>query len=168
MGNESRSSASITLELAPPLPQRPNPQGHKCSLVNSTGSRHSFCDHRFRLWPHQCHWLNLALATRYQTCTTEINGEKCLKTFKGYERFKRHYQTVHIGQARRAKLSCSHEGCHRVGDKGFTRKDNLTDHMRKVHGTNIAKNRVRFMGRTRDGIPIIQTQTEEVEAMDEE
>lgn len=41
-------------------------------------------------------------------------------------------------------LSCPFAGCKRVGDKGFSRQDNLTQHRRRVHKEGIQMNPVRF------------------------
>lgn len=43
-------------------------------------------------------------------------------------------------------LDCPVSGCERVGENGFKRKDNLTQHRRNVHGNDIAKNPIRFGG----------------------
>ncbi|KAI5838470.1 hypothetical protein DFP73DRAFT_264649 [Morchella snyderi] len=116
-----------------------------------------------RLWPHECR--SSSRRRCEAICTSEINGAKCLKTFKNSAGFKRHHDTVHIGK----KLNCTHVGCDRIGDNGFTRRDNLNDHMRSVHGMTIEKSRVRFGGRTQDGTPVVvETAVEEFEGMDEE
>lgn len=116
-----------------------------------------------RLWPHECVSLDASRRRCGAVCTSEISGVKCLRTFKTFAGLKRHYDSVHIGK----KLNCTHVGCDRAGDNGFTRRDNLNDHMRNVHGMTIAKSRVRFGGRTQDGTPIVvETMAEEFEGMD--
>ncbi|KAH0614323.1 uncharacterized protein H6S33_006209 [Morchella sextelata] len=139
--------------------------------VNNRGDRLFFkcslnaCEKKFQRWPHEC----IPDASRRQckaTCTTEINGKECLRVFKNITEFKRHFDSVHIG----TKFDCTEAGCHRVGDYGFTRRDNLIDHMRAVHRMTITKSWVRFGGRTQDGTPVVvETTTEEIEeGMDEE
>ncbi|RPB08400.1 hypothetical protein P167DRAFT_356932 [Morchella conica CCBAS932] len=70
---------------------------------------------------------------------------ECKATFKKARQFDRHYRTVHI-RAIDQKLDCTIEGCRRTGEEGFSRKDNLIQHMRSVHGEQIPKNQIRFSG----------------------
>ncbi|KAH8144900.1 uncharacterized protein LAJ45_11106 [Morchella importuna] len=156
-----------TLPISLPQPNAPsevNDRGYhplrKCAL--------NACGGRFRLWPHQC----MPDASRRQcgaACTTEINSEKCLKIFKDPREFRRHFNSVHIGKTNRTKFNCTEPDCKRVGDNGFARKDNLTQHLRNSHGVEIPKQQVRMNGRNQDGTPVVQTtRIEEVEGMDEE
>ena len=40
---------------------------------------------------------------------------------------------------RQELFNCPYEGCERVGEKGFKRKDNRVQHLRGVHGDHIKK-----------------------------
>ncbi|KAF8253470.1 hypothetical protein K440DRAFT_657406 [Wilcoxina mikolae CBS 423.85] len=53
----------------------------------------------------------------------------------------RHMQDMHrdISENPPALLDCPDYGCDRKGRKGFKRKDNLTQHLRNVHGLDIPK-----------------------------
>ncbi|PWW75951.1 hypothetical protein C7212DRAFT_363796 [Tuber magnatum] len=67
----------------------------------------------------------------------------CGKTFGRTAELKRHMNSVHRDQVADEKLQelfdCIHEGCGRVGELGFKRKDNLVQHLRGVHGDHIGK-----------------------------
>lgn len=52
-----------------------------------------------------------------------------------------HFQA---GAWKKKLLNCPVPNCHRVGDRGFKRKDNLLQHRRLLHGEDIPKVRVRF------------------------
>lgn len=100
-------------------------------------------------WPHKCSWKTVRNKTDTATIRTKVidcGFPKCSATFKYVKAFDRHYRTVHIRAAKNLKLDCTVEGCHRVGEEGFTRKDNLTQHLRSVHGEVIPKNPMRFNG----------------------
>lgn len=52
------------------------------------------------------------------------------------------------------KLDCPFHNCQRAGANGFTRKDNLVQHRRNVHGEDIPRARGRLPGRgTTRGLP---------------
>lgn len=79
--------------------------------------------------------------------TITCGAEKCSMSFKKARGFDRHYRTVHIRAAGRTKLDCTFEGCDRVGEfGGFSRRDNLIQHLRSVHHEAIPKSRFRFSG----------------------
>lgn len=85
--------------------------------------------------PHQCsgRGANFIIACR---------GSNCSSTFRTRNNFSRHCDTVH--QRVRGLLSCPVDGCKRVGDRGFKRKDNVLQHMRSVHKRDFPKVKVRF------------------------
>lgn len=62
--------------------------------------------------------------------------------------FRRHYKT-HLPASQSPKLDCTFEGCDRVGQEGFSRKDNLIQHLRRVHHQDIPKTWRRRENRTR-------------------
>ncbi|CUS12117.1 unnamed protein product [Tuber aestivum] len=68
---------------------------------------------------------------------------RCEKIFGRSAELKRHMASVHRDQVPKEKrpvlLDCPHEGCGRVGENGFKRKDNLVQHLRGVHGDIIEK-----------------------------
>ncbi|KAH0614324.1 uncharacterized protein H6S33_006210 [Morchella sextelata] len=102
--------------------------------------------------PHKCsqpYTINPSGRRIYKT-QIECAFPECKAIFKKARQFDRHYRTVHI-RAADQKLDCTIEGCRRTGEEGFSRKDNLIQHMRSVHGEEIPKNLVRFNG-TRAGI----------------
>ncbi|RPB01304.1 hypothetical protein L873DRAFT_1788374 [Choiromyces venosus 120613-1] len=71
----------------------------------------------------------------------------CVKSFGRSAELNRHMISVHrdyIATEKRGQLlSCTHEGCQRVGENGFKRKDNLVQHLRGVHGDVIVKKQSR-------------------------
>lgn len=106
----------------------------------------------YQSWPHKCK----IKGCRYEdgtpkTTTITCEFDKCSAVFKNIGEFNRHYRCVHIKAAKHSKLDCTFEGCYRVGEEGFTRKDNLIQHLRNVHGEVITKNPVRFNGRLPNG-----------------
>lgn len=68
--------------------------------------------------------------------------DECLFTAKTKTGFKRHYDPEHL----RKKVDCTFAGCPRVGKDGFTRRDNMTAHLRETHNESIPKETVRFDG----------------------
>ncbi|KAI5838471.1 hypothetical protein DFP73DRAFT_264711 [Morchella snyderi] len=80
----------------------------------------------------------------------ECGFPKCQAVFRNARGFYRHYRTVHI-RATDQKIDCTIDGCRRTGEEGFTRKDNLIQHMRSVHGEEIPKNPIRFHGLIQHG-----------------
>jgi hypothetical protein len=100
-----------------------------------------------RSLPHKCskaYTINPSGRMIYKK-QIECAFPECKAIFKKARQFDRHYRTVHI-RAADQKLDCTIEGCRRTGEEGFSRKDNLIQHMRSVHGEEIPKNLVRFNG----------------------
>lgn len=100
-----------------------------------------------RSWSHKCsrpYTINPSGKKIFKK-QIECTFPECKAIFKKARQFDRHYRTVHI-RAADQKLDCTIEGCRRTGEEGFSRKDNLIQHMRSVHGEKIPKNPVRFNG----------------------
>lgn len=78
-----------------------------------------------------------------------LGTKNCQSTFRNRNDFTRHYNTLHYCKPGAKRLiDCPVPGCQRVGENGFTRRDNLLQHRRGLHGEDIPKSRVRF-GRKR-------------------
>ena len=65
-------------------------------------------------------------ACEFADCMSK-NGKK--KMFKRREHVKRHIDTVHL---KKKQFRCWVPGC----NSSFTRNDNLTTHLKKIHGKN--------------------------------
>ncbi|KAK4540405.1 hypothetical protein LTR36_009262 [Oleoguttula mirabilis] len=68
----------------------------------------------------------------YPQCASAGTG------FARYADLQRHVAIVH-GRQNLQLVDCSHPGCHRRGEYGFTRKDKMVDHLRDVHKSDIPK-----------------------------
>ncbi|PUU72685.1 hypothetical protein B9Z19DRAFT_1096784 [Tuber borchii] len=73
----------------------------------------------------------------------QCTENNCGKRFGRSAELKRHKSSVHrkeiAAEERQELFECPHEGCERVGENGFKRKDNLVQHLRGVHGDQIGK-----------------------------
>lgn len=91
---------------------------------------------------HQCRSLGISRAGSRYTDTVfqdvQCKFGECTAKFKSSATFRRHYKT-HLPASQRHMLDCTFEGCDRVGREGFSRKDNLTQHLRRVHHQDIPK-----------------------------
>ncbi|KAF2008063.1 hypothetical protein P154DRAFT_15071 [Amniculicola lignicola CBS 123094] len=75
--------------------------------------------------------------SRTRTWQCEIAGCSSTANFTRLADLQRHQSTVHgIGTP---EFPCTQPRCSRVGDKGFTRKDHLVEHLRNFHHLNIPK-----------------------------
>lgn len=98
--------------------------------------------------PHKCirHGRSLKISCRG-------DDGNCPSEFSKRNDFNRHCGSVHRGDRAEAPverlIDCPFAGCDRVREKGFKRKDNLTQHRRNVHEERIVKNPIRF-GRNND------------------
>jgi len=74
----------------------------------------------------------------------------CQKNFPKKADRDRHEFSVHREKMRtpRGLIDCPEKGCPRRDMKGFTRKDNLLDHRRRVHNRNIPKRNHALGGRS--------------------
>ncbi|RPB11943.1 hypothetical protein P167DRAFT_574863 [Morchella conica CCBAS932] len=86
--------------------------------------------------PHQCHRPKRGLRI---ICLTS----NCMKEYVNKNDFNRHYKTVH--GLKQLLVYCTIAGCKR-GGKGFSRQDNLTQHLRIVHREEILKKSFRVQG----------------------
>ena len=67
--------------------------------------------------------------------------EECANQGVGFARkadLQRHVDVRH-NRATLQLVPCAVEGCHRIGDRGFTRKDKMIDHVREVHKVDVPK-----------------------------
>ena len=106
----------LTMGTCPPPPHRPSPTQHaEKPMVYGTRQVHS------KLAVFEC--------------------EHCRKVFPKKADRERHLYSVHRDQLHSPKklIDCPERDCHRRGLSGFTRKDNLLDHRRRVHNVNIPK-----------------------------
>ncbi|KAI5841554.1 hypothetical protein DFP73DRAFT_556197 [Morchella snyderi] len=88
------------------------------------------------LGPHKCQRLQRRL---HITCLSNGN---CAHISKSKNDFNRHYRTKHgLGKE---LLNCTVAGCEKVGVKGFSRRENLLQHLRRVHGEELPVVRYRF------------------------
>ena len=58
--------------------------------------------------------------------------------FGRYADLERHIAIVH-NRSTLQLVDCTHPGCHRRGEYGFTRKDKMVEHLRDVHKIDIPK-----------------------------
>lgn len=68
--------------------------------------------------------------------------DNCKSKCKSKGDFNRHYNTVHL----KKKTDCPFDGCFRVGKAGFSRRDNMLQHLREAHGERVPKVKCRFKG----------------------
>ncbi|KAL5121574.1 hypothetical protein ACEQ8H_000646 [Pleosporales sp. CAS-2024a] len=77
--------------------------------------------------------------SRTKTWTCEISGCTSSANFTRLADLQRHQSTVHgMGTP---DFPCTVAHCNRVGDKGFTRRDHLVEHLRNFHHIDIPKRR---------------------------
>ncbi|KAH3971978.1 hypothetical protein HBH98_002690 [Parastagonospora nodorum] len=77
--------------------------------------------------------------SRTKTWTCEISGCTSSANFTRLADLQRHQSTVHgMGTP---EFPCTVAHCNRVGDKGFTRRDHLVEHLRNFHHMDIPKRR---------------------------
>ncbi|KAI5837849.1 hypothetical protein DFP73DRAFT_600561 [Morchella snyderi] len=76
--------------------------------------------------PHRCQRPQGKLKI---TC---LDGSSCNHTFTTKNDFNRHCRTKHTLRSRQL-IDCEIAGCNRVGSEGFSRRDNMRQHMRVVH-----------------------------------
>ncbi|KAH0612308.1 uncharacterized protein H6S33_010360 [Morchella sextelata] len=88
------------------------------------------------LGPHKCQRLQRRL---HIACLSTGN---CTHISKSKNDFNRHCRTKH--GLRKELLNCTVAGCEKVGVKGFSRRDNLLQHLRRVHGEELPVIRYRF------------------------
>ncbi|KAF2787905.1 hypothetical protein K505DRAFT_315873, partial [Melanomma pulvis-pyrius CBS 109.77] len=77
--------------------------------------------------------------SRTRTWTCDL--EQCTSTanFTRLADLQRHQSTVHgVGTP---DFPCTVPRCTRIGDKGFTRRDHLVEHLRNFHHLDIPKRR---------------------------
>ncbi|PVH97015.1 hypothetical protein DM02DRAFT_658682 [Periconia macrospinosa] len=72
-----------------------------------------------------------------RTWRCEIPGCTSTANFTRFADLQRHHATVHSGNT--PNYPCTVKDCSRVGDKGFTRRDHLVEHMRNFHHIPIPK-----------------------------
>lgn len=79
----------------------------------------------------------ILISPRSWTC--EIAGCTSSANFTRLADLQRHQSTVHgMGTP---EFPCTVPRCNRVGDKGFTRRDHLVEHLRNFHHMDIPKRR---------------------------
>lgn len=93
---------------------------------------------------HRCRYLEISAGYRI---TFQCKFGECTAIFKSSGMFNRHYKT-HLPASQRHMRDCTFEGCDRVGREGFSRKDNLIQHLRRVHHQDIPKTWRRKVDRT--------------------
>ncbi|KAE8838465.1 hypothetical protein PTNB73_03519 [Pyrenophora teres f. teres] len=77
--------------------------------------------------------------SRTKTWSCDIHGCTSSANFTRLADLQRHQSTVHgMGTP---EFPCSVPRCNRVGDKGFTRRDHLVEHLRNFHHIDIPKRR---------------------------
>ncbi|RII08819.1 hypothetical protein CUC08_Gglean007215 [Alternaria sp. MG1] len=78
-------------------------------------------------------------SSRTKTWTCDIPGCSSSANFTRLADLQRHQSTVHgVGTP---EYPCNVPRCNRVGDKGFTRRDHLVEHLRNFHHIDIPKRR---------------------------
>jgi hypothetical protein len=84
-------------------------------------------------------FLQLDANSVYRTWKCELPNCSSTANFTRLADFQRHQSTVHeVGTPR---YPCTFQDCTRVGDKGFTRRDHLVEHLRNFHHIDIPKRR---------------------------
>ncbi|KAH0611917.1 uncharacterized protein H6S33_009969 [Morchella sextelata] len=87
---------------------------------------------------HECKYLQ---RKRYITCLSN----NCMRTFKTKSDFNRHCKTRHSTKTKSLILyDCQFAGCSKTGKKGFSRKDNMLQHLRRVHKVDFPVKKWRF------------------------
>ncbi|KAI5837850.1 hypothetical protein DFP73DRAFT_635876 [Morchella snyderi] len=94
--------------------------------------------------PHRCQRLKRRLQI---TCLSN----DCTHVFTTKNDFNRHCNTRH--GLRESLLDCSFAGCNKVGENGFSRRDNMLQHLREVHGAEVQRTRFRIRG-SRRGVEV--------------
>ncbi|KAI4933976.1 uncharacterized protein J4E92_003646 [Alternaria infectoria] len=78
-------------------------------------------------------------SSRTKTWTCDIASCTSSANFTRLADLQRHQSTVHgVGTP---EYPCNVPRCNRVGDKGFTRRDHLVEHLRNFHHMDIPKRR---------------------------
>ncbi|KAI5852011.1 hypothetical protein BZA05DRAFT_49633 [Tricharina praecox] len=111
---------------------------HSSSLASS---------HHLPIACHEAQVDSQARATGFDPPTNSQNrvgkrpNGKCQLCGRSVRLMNRHLRDRHGStlEPRAATFDCTISGCKRRGDQSFTRKDNLTQHLRNVHGVAIPK-----------------------------
>ena len=115
-------------------------RGHRGVLVAGYTCRVDGCDQTFPdPWYHVSHERQHYLVkgiSIYANCP-EPNCVFKADIYNGWDGFMRHTRSKHCKKI--PEFSCPLAWCNRRGDKGFTRKDKLTNHLRSVHKRDIPK-----------------------------
>ncbi|CAI6342415.1 unnamed protein product [Periconia digitata] len=90
-----------------------------------------------------------------KTWRCEIPNCTSTANFTRYADLQRHHSTVHSGNT--PNYPCSVKDCSRVGDKGFTRRDHLVEHLRNFHHLDIPKRKPGERSAYPMGLPNYQT-----------
>lgn len=89
--------------------------------------------------PHTCKRDGKALRI---TCLSA----RCTSKFPTKHGFNRHCKSAHkLGNL----IDCEFPGCAKIGSSGFTRRDNMVQHLRDVHGMEAAIRKYRIKGPVR-------------------
>ncbi|KAI5837859.1 hypothetical protein DFP73DRAFT_284140 [Morchella snyderi] len=86
---------------------------------------------------HECKHLQRKL---HITCLSN----NCTHEFTRKRDFNRHCITKHSKRTKQSFYDCQFSGCARTGRRGFSRKDNMLQHVRKVHKVDIPVKKCRF------------------------
>lgn len=92
--------------------------------------------------PHKCQRPQGKLKI---TC---LDNNSCNRVFTTKNDFNRHCRTKHALRDIQL-IDCEFAGCNRVGSEGFSRKDNMRQHLRDVHRAACPVRQFRVQGPAR-------------------
>ncbi|OAX79834.1 hypothetical protein ACJ72_05846 [Emergomyces africanus] len=102
---------------------------------NSTGQiycDHPDCQNQIPYFKRLCEWnKHMDKHDRPYKCTNPDCGKMLGFTYSGG--LLRHQREVHKMNSRGKKLMCPYPDCNRSSGKGFTRHENLREHLRRLH-----------------------------------